>query len=75
MRYVECELSPLLERAGINRSELARRMGVTRGAVSKWKGRIPAYAYSYLVLLIAHNKLLVDTGTCTIEGCHRRRSS
>lgn len=50
-------LDGLLARAGINKAELARRLGVTQNAVQKWKAVAPKYATVYLELLIEHNRL------------------
>lgn len=50
-------LDGLLARAGINKAELARRLGVTQNAVQKWKAVAPRYAVAYLELLIEHNRI------------------
>ena len=48
-------LDSLLNRAGITKAELARRMGITANAISKWRGHPPQYAQTYLLLLIESN--------------------
>lgn len=50
-------LDPLLSRAGITKAELARRMGITANAVSKWNGYPPQYAQAYIELLIEYNRI------------------
>jgi len=50
-------LDLLLERAGLTKAELARRLGITANAVSLWKGVPPQYAVAYLELLIAYNRV------------------
>lgn len=50
-------LDSLLERAGITKAELSRRLGLTPNAVSKWKGYAPQYAVAYLELLVAYNRV------------------
>lgn len=47
----------LLERAGITKAELARRLGVTSNAISKWGDNPPKYAIAYLELLIEFNRV------------------
>lgn len=47
----------LLERAGITKAELARRLGITSGAVSLWRDNPPRYAVAYLELLIEYNRV------------------
>ena len=46
-----------LKRTGLNKSELARRMGVFPGTVSAWKDSPPRYVIAYLKLLIEYNKI------------------
>ena len=48
----------LLERAGITKAELSRRLGLHSSTVSGWKLDPPRYAEAYLYLLIAYNKVL-----------------
>jgi len=50
-------LDSLLNRAGITKAELARRMGITANAISKWNGCPPQYAQVYLELLIEYNRV------------------
>lgn len=50
-------MSKLLERAGLTRAELARRLGVTANAVSKWRDSPPKYAVAYLELLVEYNRV------------------
>ena len=47
----------LLDRAGIRKAELARRLGITANAVSLWKDSPPQYAIAYLELLIEYNRV------------------
>lgn len=49
--------SALLARAGITKAELARRLGLTANAVSKWGDGPPRYAMAYLELLIEFNRV------------------
>ena len=49
-------MDKLLERAGITKAELARRLGLTPNGVSKWKGNPPRYAVAYLECLIELNR-------------------
>ena len=51
------KFSILLERAGITKAELARRIGVTANAIAKWKDNPPKYATAYLELLIEYNRV------------------
>lgn len=50
------QFSELLRRAGIVKSELARRLGVTANAVSRWGDNPPKYALAYLELLVEYNR-------------------
>ena len=50
-------MEDLLRRAGINKSELARRLGIKPGTISSWKGEFPGYAKAYLELLIEYNRV------------------
>jgi DNA-binding transcriptional regulator YiaG len=52
MKFVE-----LLQRAGIVKSELARRLGVSANAVSRWGDNPPKYAVVYLELLVEYNRV------------------
>jgi transcriptional regulator with XRE-family HTH domain len=47
----------LLSRAGLTKAELARRLGVTANAVSKWGNDPPRYAVAYLELLVEYNRV------------------
>ena len=47
----------LLERAGVTKAELARRLGLTGNAISKWGDSPPRYAVAYLELLIEFNRI------------------
>lgn len=47
----------LLERAGITKAELARRLGLSARSVSAWSDSPPRYAVSYLELLIEFNRV------------------
>lgn len=51
------DFSALLGRAGITKAELARRLGITPNAVSKWGASPPKYATAYLELLIEYNRV------------------
>lgn len=48
-------MKELLERAGITKAELSRRLGITANAVSGWKESPPRYAVAYLDLLHKYN--------------------
>ena len=50
----------LLKKAGVNKAQLARRLGITPNAISAWKEKPPKYAVAYLELLVVHNKLVCD---------------
>ena len=50
-------LKELLKRAGITKSELGRKLGLTANGVSKWKDSPPKYAVAYLELLIEYNRV------------------
>ena len=47
----------LLEHAGLRKSDLARKLGITPDAISRWKDKPPKYAVAYLELLIEYNRL------------------
>ena len=49
-------LDNLLKRAGITKAELARRLGITANAITKWNGVPPQYAQAYLECLIELNR-------------------
>lgn len=48
----------LLNRAGITKAELSRRLGLNPKTVSNWGNDAPKYAKAYLSLLIEYNRLL-----------------
>ena len=47
----------LLERAGITKAELSRRLGLTAPSVTRWGSDAPGYAIAYLELLIEYNRV------------------
>lgn len=47
----------LLDRAGLNKAELGRRLGLAAGTVSMWKDSPPKYATAYLELLVEYNRV------------------
>lgn len=49
----------LLDRSGITKAELARRLGLTANAVSKWGNSPPGYASAYVELLIQSREMSV----------------
>ena len=51
------EFSVLLERAGLTKAELSRRLGVTESSVYRWGKGVPGYAVAYLELLIEYNRV------------------
>jgi len=53
------EFSALLERSGITKAELARRIGVTKSSIYRWgtDRAAPGYAVAYLELLIKYNRV------------------
>jgi transcriptional regulator with XRE-family HTH domain len=51
------DFAGLLARAGITKAELARRLGISANAVSKWGANPPRYAVAYLELLIEFNRV------------------
>ena len=46
----------LLARAGMTKAELARELGLTAGAVSRWGEACPRYAEAYLEKVIEANR-------------------
>ena len=46
----------LLSRAGMTKAELARQLGLTAGAVSRWGDGCPRYAAAYLERVIELNR-------------------
>ena len=51
------DLDGLLKEAGLTKAELARRLGISANAVSKWRGKAPVYAVAYLELLVKYNRV------------------
>ena len=51
------DFAVLLGRAGITKAELARRLGITANAISKWGNSPPRYATAYLELIIEFNRV------------------
>lgn len=51
------EFEALLERAGVTKAELARRLGLQPNSVYNWKLGPPSYAAAYLKLLIEYNRV------------------
>ena len=49
-------MKELLERAGLTKAELSRRLGLKPGTVVGWKDSPPGYAVAYLELLIEYNR-------------------
>lgn len=47
----------LLERAGLTKAELGRRLGLNQRTVSAWGDEPPQYAVAYLELLVAFNRV------------------
>jgi DNA-binding XRE family transcriptional regulator len=47
----------LLERAGLTKAELGRRLGLNPRTVSGWGDSPPEYAVAYLKLLIDYNRV------------------
>lgn len=48
----------ILKQAGLRKSDLARRLGISLNCVSKWGDKAPKYATAYLLLLIEYNRTL-----------------
>jgi len=47
----------LLNRAGITKAELARKLSIQPKTISNWQGEPPGYATAYLNLLIEYNRV------------------
>ena len=47
----------LLKRAGLTKAELARRLGLTANAISRWRNNPPRYAVAYLEQVIEFNRI------------------
>lgn len=47
----------LLERSGINKAELGRRLGITAPSITRWGALAPQYAVAYLELLVEYNRV------------------
>ena len=56
-RRVDMGFSELLERAGLTKAELARRLGLGANTVGNWKEAPPRYAVAYLELWIEFNRV------------------
>jgi len=57
LRFRLIMLQALLDRAGIRKAELARRLGLNPRSVSAWGDSPPGYAIAYLRLLIEYNRV------------------
>ena len=57
MMKIRGEFTALLDRAGLNKAELARRLGLNPRSISGWKEAAPKYAVAYLKLLIEYNRV------------------
>jgi len=51
------EFQELLNRAGISKAELARRLNVSQSSVYRWSTNIPGYVIAYLELLVDYNRI------------------
>jgi len=47
----------LLERAGISKAELSRRLGLHANSITNWGNSPPRYAEAYIELLIEYNRI------------------
>ncbi len=47
----------LLDRAGISKAELARRLKLHANSITNWGNSPPQYAIAYLELLIEYNRM------------------
>ncbi len=56
MADIEFPFEALLERAGLTKADLARKLGVSTRAIAYWKESPPEYAKAYLELLIEFNR-------------------
>ena len=54
---IQSMFKQLLDRAGIRKADLARRLGIKAASISKWKDDPPRYAVAYLELLIDYNRV------------------
>ncbi len=46
-----------LDRAGLTKAELARKLGLHANSVTNWRDNPPQYAVAYLELLIEYNRV------------------
>lgn len=56
-RHAEFPFNELLNRAGITKADLARKLEVTPRTVSAWHETPPGYAVAYLELIIEFNRV------------------
>lgn len=47
----------LVKRAGTNKAELSRTLGLNETTASSWRDNPPRYAVAYLELLIKYNRV------------------
>ncbi len=52
----DATFAELLVRAGMTKAELARQLGVTAGAVSRWREECPKYARAFLEKVVEANR-------------------
>jgi hypothetical protein len=53
--HPEYDLDAALKRTSVKRAELARRLGLTKGACTHWKhSGVPTYVIAYLDLIERH---------------------
>lgn len=56
-KKLESDFSRAIKSAGVTKSELGRRLGITPNGISKWGDSPPQYAVAYLELLIEYNRV------------------